>query len=1134
MALSRLLSNAIRKQMGKLDLDDLTEKDIGQRVVERAERERGDVDVEDSVVQDIISEESEKAIVRRKKPLTEKQKARQVTFHGSRPTMAEDLNDYYISVDDLSSAEFDKSDFGLANATRRDAGPRSTNPDERFKSRKQREEEGDVAGIHAELKLSTPSTSVSRDPNISSNIFSNFDPETNEPDYSSIYVFKPKDPKNLPRDLTANEYDTLVRQNTEMVRLDPTLEDSLVRSGRGLKLPAGREMEAEEVIFDPENYEITRLVDNPDLLEKAKQASIEHNAIINGVKDSEGEERLRFLEEQAPEFIAEFENLNIFERTGGLEELKLAERYGDIYATLFSARGNGGRYVNLFNQLQDPDNPVNLSVLKQEAFEYYSEFANLMKRLQGLGRFTSGFGARGTYDKILKRTLIGFEEGNETESIIPALQVVRDNLVDNQGELTQRGKKLDEVVNLFNEIYEMETLPIAMQNASDYNTTYVALKNSLFNLTEQLAEGGNVDSGFAEGGLQDEGGTVDPVSGNDVPSGSTQAEVRDDIPAQLSEGEFVFPADVVRYIGLENLMSLRQKAKAGLAKMEAMGQMGNSEEAIISDNIDFKSEIGNMIKDRSEPVEMQTGGDITPSGTPTYLNQQTPDYLKPSSVYTAPKFAGQQQQSTQTVYQPDQFVTMPASSQFTSAPIGQPATDTRDVATQPLPYQMKKFESSISGAIAFIPFINGEPMFPVPEGYVEVSRDPTKQNQKEKVETTKVETTKVAPTGGDGDDDPKQSKPQGSAVIGIAKGLNKLFPKSELTESIKDYDNTRNKGILSGVLSLVAGSPVGLGYGMYKSNNNMNKIQDEIKQNFKRTQENNPDFIAVIDALPKTTGISTSAIENNFVNAVNYGLDPALAAALSVTPEGFKEPLIATDIDGAGQETSRLLERGTGTAEQAVRNAFSAETLGPEAFRTLVENAAYYDATGRGIMGYDSSVEDLFRRTSEADAVGFDKEGYLITRSDQKASLQQPGIKVDFVAPQEEQEQTSSAFNRSALARSKGKDASNIYNKAIRNINTSKANRGEDTTTSPKITNVTRKGDINVDTTGDGKADRAIDKDANSRNYNIDREDDFGVRGSEDDPTGFSFAKGGLGVRKNKKTKTKVKSMKRGGLASKK
>ena len=41
-----------------------------------------------------------------------------------------------------------------------------------------------------------------------------------------------------------------------------------------------------------------------------------------------------------------------------------------------------------------------------------------------------------------------------------------------------------------------------------------------------------------------EGGMIDEVSGNDVPTGSTREEVRDDIPAQLSEGEFVFPADV--------------------------------------------------------------------------------------------------------------------------------------------------------------------------------------------------------------------------------------------------------------------------------------------------------------------------------------------------------------------------------------------------------------------------------------------------------------------------------------------------------------------------------------------------------------------------------------------------------------
>jgi|9_EtaG_2_1085328.scaffolds.fasta_scaffold01959_3 hypothetical protein len=117
---------------------------------------------------------------------------------------------------------------------------------------------------------------------------------------------------------------------------------------------------------------------------------------------------------------------------------------------------------------------------------------------------------------------------------------------------------------------------------------------------------------FDDGGLMDEGGTIDPVSGNDVPPGSTQEEVRDDIPAQLSEGEFVFPADVVRYIGLGNLMRMRQEAKMGLKLMEEMGQMGNSEEATMPDDLPF--DINDLDMD-DDPVEMQTGGVITSQDT---------------------------------------------------------------------------------------------------------------------------------------------------------------------------------------------------------------------------------------------------------------------------------------------------------------------------------------------------------------------------------------------------------------------------------------------------------------------------------------------------------------------------------------
>jgi hypothetical protein len=67
---------------------------------------------------------------------------------------------------------------------------------------------------------------------------------------------------------------------------------------------------------------------------------------------------------------------------------------------------------------------------------------------------------------------------------------------------------------------------------------------------------------------------VDPVSGNEIPPGSMAKEVRDDIPAQLSEGEYVVPADVVQYYGVKHFEDLRDKAKGGLNQMEADGRIG--------------------------------------------------------------------------------------------------------------------------------------------------------------------------------------------------------------------------------------------------------------------------------------------------------------------------------------------------------------------------------------------------------------------------------------------------------------------------------------------------------------------------------------------------------------------------------
>jgi hypothetical protein len=165
---------------------------------------------------------------------------------------------------------------------------------------------------------------------------------------------------------------------------------------------------------------------------------------------------------------------------------------------------------------------------------------------------------------------------------------------------------------------------------------------------------------LATGGMMQEGGTTDPVSGNDVPAGSLKEEVRDDIPAQLSPGEFVFPADVTRYIGLDKLMQIREAAKEGLKEMESKGQMGNAEE-VADDSVDedkFSTNIDEIISGLgdSEPKKFAEGGAVN-----------TSDYK--------------------------------------NAPIKG--------------FKMVQYEDVETKAVKYIPFINGKPLLPIPKGYVE-------------------------------------------------------------------------------------------------------------------------------------------------------------------------------------------------------------------------------------------------------------------------------------------------------------------------------------------------------------------------------------------------------------------------------
>jgi len=241
---------------------------------------------------------------------------------------------------------------------------------------------------------------------------------------------------------------------------------------------------------------------------------------------------------------------------------------------------------------------------------------------------------------------------------------------------------------------------------------------------KELAKGGSMPKQmelFSEGGLKDEGGTVDPVSGNDVPPGSTQEEVRDDIPARLSEGEFVFPADVVRYIGLEKLMMMRQEAKAGLKRMEEMGQMGNSDEATLPDDIPFTMDDLDMADDTIEanigtfvPPKMPTATPYNPN-----VNPYTPTGVVP------------------TTYAPYKPAT--GTSLLGASTQGVPETENR------------RYVNKTTGQVRMIPFnkATGQSLYPIPEGFVFEPEAP-----KEEAKTTKVQTTKVKPvdTGDDSQD----------------------------------------------------------------------------------------------------------------------------------------------------------------------------------------------------------------------------------------------------------------------------------------------------------------------------------------------------------------------------------------------
>ena len=462
---------------------------------------------------------------------------------------------------------------------------------------------------------------------------------------------------------------------------------------------------------------------------------------------------------------------------------------------------------------------------------------------------------------------------------------------------------------------------------------------------------------FDEGGLLQEGGSVDEESGNDVPVGSLKEEVRDDIPAQLSEGEFVMPADVVRFHGLDKMMALRDEAKMGLQRMDAMGQMGNSEEAVIPDGIPFDI---NDLEIEDESMEMQVGGFVQPQ---TGMQYTTPSALQNYSQTPVQPFQPQQPvygQGVQGGYQPTFMMG------------NTPQQPTYDVPTFDtlMPKYVTYINKQTKATIQVPVDAKGNPLIPIPAGF-----EPQKDEPAATQPTPPPTTPTVAPVTQQ-EEDPSDGREFGGGPAGLTRGQSQIAALTQLDPSFantiedinKKYPDPGIEGLLSPIATIV------------KSFKKSNEINSAVKgYNY--------------DALAKDRGLTTDALKdtlNTFGDEIFSGYRNAETGEVSGQKDmrsigqiasEFMKPKTYDDIDEFGNiaedgtmptttgiETARVTEKGT-AADIAAAQAAAGRTT--EGFPTRTESAEtrireLVEQTANALMARGLSSVDALRAAETA------------------------------------------------------------------------------------------------------------------------------------------------------------------------
>ena len=278
------------------------------------------------------------------------------------------------------------------------------------------------------------------------------------------------------------------------------------------------------------------------------------------------------------------------------------------------------------------------------------------------------------------------------------------------------------------------------------------------------------------GGLNEQGGTIDPISGNPVPNGATQEGVRDDVPAMLSEGEYVMNEASTRYHGVDKLNAMQNEAKQGYSQMEKDGLMGEPTQGTMLDSneeMPFSIEDLDVADAEGQPVMMANGG-VVPKGfyhggyhyNPVPVG--TDEMGRPIQATSSTKQLSVQQQ------QPNR-----------------PQPSFGDSMGGGGGFVVKNYEHPDGRNMAIV-FMNGVPLSAIPEGFVEVNPlnpDPVAPTPVVDPVVTPAEVIKPADYGGEVDQfgDPVGSNAGLQGSIDSAIDLGNLATGGRKSNAIESF-----------------------------------------------------------------------------------------------------------------------------------------------------------------------------------------------------------------------------------------------------------------------------------------------------------------------------------------------------------